>query len=182
MALNKAYLQSDRTESGDETYTAFYAVDPLLEFLPITTKIWCPFDEDWSAYFQTFKENGYFVIRSSLNDGQDFFNYLPSEDYDIIISNPPFSKKDKVLKRLYELDKPFAILLPVTSIQGKGRFKHFINGLELLVFDGRIGYHTNQDFENYKSGVHFASSYFCRGFLPEKLIFRELHKYKRPLK
>ena len=31
MALNKAYLEADRTEAGDEVYTPFYAVEPLLE-------------------------------------------------------------------------------------------------------------------------------------------------------
>ena len=95
MSRNNAYLQSNTTVEGDEVYTPFYAVDPLLEFLPkekIT--IWCPFDEDWSAYVQTFKEKGYNVIYSSIQTGEDFFEYEPKEHYDLIISNPPFSKKD----------------------------------------------------------------------------------------
>lgn len=44
MSRNNAYLQSNTTVEGDEVYTPFYAVEPLLEFLPkekIT--IWCPF-------------------------------------------------------------------------------------------------------------------------------------------
>jgi hypothetical protein len=49
--MNTAYLQSNRTKAGDECYTPFYAVAPLLEFVPKNKRIWCPFDEDWSAYF-----------------------------------------------------------------------------------------------------------------------------------
>jgi len=154
----------------------------LLEFIPRDWRIWFPFDEDWSAFPRTFAENGYSVIRSSLKEGQNFFIYEPSDDYDVIISNPPYSKKDKVIARLYELGKPFAMLLPVTAIQGKARFKAFRHGLELLVFDGRIDYHTQGNFKESKSGIHFGSAYFCRGILPDKLTFREIRKYQRPLK
>ena len=72
MALNKAYLESDRTISGDEVYTPFYAVEPLFEFVPKDKVIWCPFDEEWSAYYQMFTEKGYKVIRSSITEGKDF--------------------------------------------------------------------------------------------------------------
>ncbi len=97
MALNTAYLTCGRNASADEVYTPFYAVQPILKYIPKDKVIWCPFDEEWSAYYQSFKENGYEVVRSSLAEGQDFFNYEPNTPFDIIVSNPPFSKKDKVL-------------------------------------------------------------------------------------
>ncbi len=180
--MNKAYLQSTKSIKGDEVYTPFYAVEPLLEFIGKDKVIWCPFDEEWSAFYRTFTTNGYTVLRSSLKDNQDFFEYEPTEHYDIIISNPPFSKKDKILKRLYELNKPFAILLPVSSIQSQERYKLFKTGLELLVFDSRIGYFTRQDFNKAKGSPHFGSAYFCHNFLPKDIVFRELTKYNKPLK
>ena len=73
MGLNIGYLTSDRTETGDEVYTPFYAVEPLLKYIPKDKVIWCPFDEEWSAFYQLFTENGYKVIRSSIVEGQDFF-------------------------------------------------------------------------------------------------------------
>ena len=76
---------------------------------------------------------GYQVVRSSLAEGQDFFSYEP-EQWDIMISNPPFSKKDDVLQRAYELGKPFALLLPANSIQGKKRFQIFQNEIQMLCF------------------------------------------------
>lgn len=181
MALNIGYLNSDTTIAGDEVYTPFYAVEPLLEFLTDKTKIiWCPFDEEWSAFYQTFKNNGYNVIRSHINEGKNFFTYEP-ENWDILISNPPFSKKDEVLERAYELNKPFALLLPANSIQGKKRFAIFKNEIQMLCFDGRINYHTRGNLVTHTEGNHFGSAYFCRNFLPTKLELRELKEYQKSL-
>lgn len=189
MAINIGWLNAGRTAESDEVYTPFYAVDPLIEFIEcfkVRNKldkitIWCPFDEEWSAFVQEFKSRNYDVIATSLAGGQDFFTYMPTESFDLIISNPPFSKKDKVLDRLYVINKPFAILLPINSLQSQDRYKNFKQGVELLVFDKRIDYHTNGDFRNYRKGNHFASAYFCRYFLPQLLLFRKLNKYTKPL-
>lgn len=182
MGLNIGYLTSDRTENGDEVYTPFYAVEPLLKYIPKDKVIWCPFDEEWSAFYQLFTENGYKVIRSSIVEGQDFFEYEPSEHYDIIISNPPFSKKDRILERLDQLGKPFCVLLPCNSLQGKTRYnKCFKNGIQYLGFDRRIDYHTNGNFLTYTKGNHFGSAYFCRDILPRDLIIEHLPKYERSL-
>ncbi len=181
MAINIGYLTCDRTSAGDEVFTPFYAIEPLLEFLPKDKIIWCPFDEEWSAYYQLLTEKGYKVIRSSLKEGQDFFEYEPDK-WDILVSNPPFSKKNAVLKRAYALNKPFALLLPVNSIQGKQRYEIFKNEIQMLVFDSRVDYHTHNNMQTYTKGNHFGSAYFCRNFLPTKLELRRLNKYERPLK
>lgn len=157
-------------------------MEPLLEFIPKNKVVWCPFDEDWSAFYQTFKEHGYKVIRSSLVEKQDFFTYEPKEQWDILISNPPFSKKDEVLARAYSFNKPFALLLPANSIQGKKRYGIFKNNIQILCFDARVDYHTNGNYETYTKGNHFGSAYFCRDLLPTKLELRELKKYERSLK
>ena len=125
MPLNIGYLSSDKTDN--ELYTPFYVVDPIIKYLPKDKIIWCPFDEKWSAFYVRLRELGYRVIRSSLSDGQDFFKYEP-ERWDLIVSNPPFSIKDKVLERLYSFQKPFAVLLPLNSLQGKSRYKYFAGG------------------------------------------------------
>ena len=180
MAMNIGVLTARNSSDGDECYTPFYAVDPILEFLPKDKRIWCPFDEEWSAFYQTFAQGGYNVVRSSLIEGQDFFEYEP-ESWDIMISNPPFSKKDDVLQRAFNLGKPFALLLPANSIQGKKRFKIFCNEIQMLCFDQRIDFHTNGNMKNYTKGTPFGSAYFCRNFLPTKLELRELHKYPKKL-
>lgn len=80
MPQNIGYLTADKTTAGDERFTPYYAVEPLLEFLPSADTgitIWCPFDESWSAYVQTFRANGYNVVYGSLATGQDFFTSQP---------------------------------------------------------------------------------------------------------
>lgn len=98
------------------------------------------------------------------------------------MSNPPFSKKDEVLDRAYSFNKPFALLLPANSIQGKKRFAIFKNQIQMLCFDARIDYHMNQNFSTYTTGTAFGSAYFCRDLLLIKLELRELHKYERALR
>lgn len=52
----------------------------------------------------------------------NFFEYEP-QHYDLIITNPPYSFKDQFLKRAFELDKPFMMLLPITTLEGKSEAK-----------------------------------------------------------
>ena len=124
---------------------------------------------------------GWQVERSSIDDGQDFFTYQP-EDFDVIVSNPPYTQKDRVIERLYELEKPFAVLLPLNSLQGVGRYRYFKNGIQILTFDKRIGFHNAENMEEYRKGSSFATAYFCRDILPHDLILEELREYRKPLK
>ena len=176
--LNKGYLNASR--NNDECYTPHYAVNPLIKYISSQLTVWCPFDTINSAFVNELFLNGNKVIYSHINNGKDFFKYEPPY-YDIIISNPPFSIKDAVIKRLYELNKPFAILLPIASIQGVTRYKYFKNGIQLLVFDQRIGFHTQEDLINTIEGSPFASAYFCKDLLPNDLIVEHLNKYNAPL-
>lgn len=171
------------TKKGDETYIPFYAVEPILKYLKPNSKILCPFDEYWSAFVVLLKEKGHTVYESHIYNYVDFFDYKYEdvEEYDYIISNPPFSIKDKVLTRLYQLKRPFIMLLPVATIQSSKRVPLFIkNGIEILVFDKRISYHQKSFFKVSK-GAMFASAYFCWNVLPDKLIFENLGEFKRTL-
>lgn len=181
MGINKGVLCCNRTEKGDETYTPFYAVEPIIRYIPKEKTVWCPFDEEWSAYYQLFRERGYNVVRSSLSEGKDFFSYEP-EKWDIVVSNPPFSKKDLVLRRLYGFGKPFAVLLPLTTLQGKKRYKYLKQGVQILAFDKRISFYQNSNYSVCASNCSFASVYFCCNLLPKSLILEELLMYERPIK
>lgn len=177
---NKGYLTASQTDESNENYTPFYAVEPILKFIPKDKKVWCPFDEQWSAFYQSFSKGGWSVVRSSLKDGQDFFTYKP-DNFDIIVSNPPFNIKDQVLEKLYEIDKPFAMLLPLATLQGKSRYELFKNGIQLLSFDSRIEFHNKNKMDILTSGCCFASCYFCKDLLPDNLVIEKLNKYDEPL-
>lgn len=69
MALNIGYLTSDKEDN--ELYTPYYATDHIIKYLPKDKIIWCPFDENWSAFYNRLKEEGYNVVRNSLAEGRD---------------------------------------------------------------------------------------------------------------
>ena len=178
MGLNKGYLTAKTDKASDEVYTPAYAVKPLLKYLDCYCNksnytIWCPFDTEDSEYVKIFRQEGYNVIATHIDNGQNFFYYEPDESYDFIISNPPFSIKDDVIKRLYELNKPYAILLPIPSLQGQKRFP-YMKDCEALIFDKRINYYMTAEKKEVQKGVSFGSFYLCRNFLPRDLIFEEL--------
>lgn len=131
MGINKGYLTAKTDKASDEVYTPAYAVKPLLKYLNKGNKpsytIWCPFDTEESEYVKLLRAAGHRVIATHIDNGQNFFTYEPEENYDFIISNPPFSLKDAILKRLNELNKPFAILLPLPALQGQKRFPYLKN-------------------------------------------------------
>lgn len=170
--INKGYMTAKTDAASDENYTPAYAVRPLLKYLTEPKTIWCPFDTSESEFVKILSTAGHRVVASHIDEGKNFFFYEP-ENYDIIISNPPFSIKDDILKRLKELNKPFAILYPLPAIQGKRRYE-YIKDCQLLVFDKRINFYTDKERKVLQKGVAFATVYLCKNFLPKDLIFEEL--------
>ncbi len=173
MTLNKGYLTARTDKASDETYTPDYAVKPIIKYIGKGKTIWCPFDKEDSEYVKLIQAAGCKVIHSHIDDDKNFFYWEPDEPYDCIVSNPPFSVKDDIIKRLYELNKPYAILLPVPTLQGQARFP-YMKGCQALIFDKRINYFTNGQKKEIQKGVSFGSFYLCKSFLPNDLIFEEL--------
>lgn len=177
MPVNKGYLTAKTDKQSDEYFTPHEAVLPIIEYIDRGNKpsytVWCPFDTEESEYVKCIREEGHKVIATHIDNGQNFFYYEPAEPYDYIISNPPFSLKDDVLKRLSELNKPYAILLPLPSLQGQKRFK-YIKDCEALIFDKRINFWQDEQHTKMVKGVAFATIYVCKDFLPKDLIFKEL--------
>lgn len=179
MPQNIGYLTAKTDKASDEVYTAAFAVKPLLKYLCDFQQskgreiiIWCPFDLEESEYVKIFQNEGYQVIHSHIDEGKNFFFYEPDE-YDIIISNPPFSIKDDIIKHLYELSKPYAILLPIPALQGQKRFP-YMTDCQALIFDKRINYYTDKEKKQVQKGINFGSFYLCKDFLPKDLIFEKL--------
>ena len=161
------WLATGRFNIKDEYYTPPILVKPIIKYLKPNSTIWCPFDTENSEFVILLKEAGHKVIYSHIAYDQDFFNYEPDEDYDYIISNPPFTRKLDVFKRLYELKKPFAMVcgLPILNYQEIGNF--FLDkDLQLLIVDKKVSFdgHT----------ASFNNSYFCNGILPKDIVFEHL--------
>lgn len=181
---NVGLLTVKKTDAAQEQYTPYYAVQPLLKYISKDKVIWCPMDLEFSAYYNVFKQNGYNVIRSHILERRDFYEYEPKGHYDIIVTNPPFNQKERIFKRLCELDKPFAILLPLHSLQGSKIYQYFSklkNGIQILAFDKRIGFHKFPNINHIIEGTPFACCYFCNRVLPKDLILEHIEKFDKPL-
>lgn len=168
--MKKAMINYMKNEKNDELYTPNYAIEPLLKYLPKNKIIWECTDLGSSNITKLLKQHDYKVI-STHKDNFDFLTDIPNFDFDIIITNPPYSLKNEFLKKCYEYDKPFCLLLPLTSLEGIERGKMFREkGIDVLVLDKRC------DFMDNKKSNWFNTSWFCYKVLPKQLIFEELHK------
>ena len=160
---------------NDEYYTPSYAVYPIIKYLKEGSTVWCPFDKEESNFVQVLTKEGFKVIYGHIETGQDFFKVeVPECDY--IISNPPYSLKGEVFKRLYDIGKPFAMLINFQGIfDHKDRFEMFKNNrTEMLWLSPRVNYIKQGDYK--ASGVPFQSGYLCSSIFKEQLNFEYLDK------
>lgn len=116
-------IVSALTSKNDEWYTPSYAVEPIAQVLkqrPFTCKqkILCPFDKQNSNFVTVLENAGFLVEHSHIDEGKDFFSYTKEDvkDFDFIISNPPYSLKLSIFRKLFELEKPFAMLVGVVGL------------------------------------------------------------------
>lgn len=166
--MKQAMIHYIQNYKNDELYTPSYAIKPLLKYIPRHIKIWECTDYGSSNITKVLRENGWEVV-STHKDTFDFLTDTPDFDYDMIITNPPYSLKDEFIERCYSYGKPFALLLPITSLEGIKRGKMYRqNGIELVVFDKRI------NFDNSSKSNWFNTSWFCWKVLNKELNFEEL--------
>lgn len=100
--------------------------------------VWCPFDTEESHFVKMLRAQGNKVICTHIDNGQDFFT-TPVPQCDMIISNPPYSVKTEVLERLFEIGKPFAMLVGVVGLfESQRRFDMFKNNeFEIMYLNRR---------------------------------------------
>lgn len=161
---------------NDEFYTPKYAIEPILKYTKKGSTVWCPFDTEESLFVKMLKEHGCTVVNTHLANGEDFFKL--DVDCDYIISNPPYSRKGDVISRLFDLGKPFAMLVGVVGLfESQKRFDMFKeHDFEIMYFNKRVSY-----FKNYKDvkpalNPPFSSVYICSKMLPKQIMFEEINK------
>ena len=160
----------------DEYYTPENAVLPIIKYIPQNSTIWCPFDTKESNFYKILIRNNFNVIATHIDSGNDFFQNDYSKTCDYIISNPPYSLKTEIFSRLFELNKPFAMLINMQGIfDNKVRFNMFKqHEIETMWLSPRVNYIKPNIGNN--SGVPFQSAYLCHDMLPKQIIFEEINK------
>ena len=154
--------------NNDECYTPHYGVIPILKYIPKDAIVWCPFDTEESEFVKQIPNNVY----SHINTGQDFFTYEP-DNWDVIVSNPPFTDKRKFFERALSFNKPFALIMTNAWLNDSAPKQLFKDkDLQLLMFDKRMKFNSPDGRPNDK--ITFSSSYYCWNFLPKQIIMEEL--------
>ena len=162
-----------KTQSGtDEWYTTRESVNLIVPYLKMggVRRVLCPFDKAESNFVRVLTEQGFDVTYSHIDTGTDFFEINNLNDYDAIVSNPPFSKREQILPRLFESNVPFAMILNFNGLFDSNTRWHLFkdNEFELLIPNGRMGFFG----DNYvTSQPSHQSIYVCRGILPKQIVF-----------
>jgi len=146
-----------RQGSPDDFQTPPYALKPLLPHLNPKWTIWeCACGK--GNLVHELRRQGFSVISTDLLTGKDFLNWQP-EHFDCVITNPPYRYKQQFLERCYELHKPFALLLPLTTFE-TARRQHLFkrHGVEVILLDRRIDFETPAP--NPGSASWFATAWF----------------------
>lgn len=161
---------------NDEFYTPEYAILPLLPYLKPFNVIWCPFDTLQSNFVKCLTDHGHKVIYTHISNGENFF--MLNKECDAIVSNPPYSFKTEVIERLFQIGKPFAMLMGIVGVfESQRRFNAFrTNGVEVLYFNKRVSYYTSYEAKETDLEPPFSSAYICHGVLPKQIEFAEITK------
>jgi len=157
---------------SDEWFTPSSAVESIVNSLPKDCIIWCPFDTSDSNFVKILIKNGYKVEFSHIDiEGGDFFEYEPKK-WDIIVSNPPYSIRNKILEKAFSFNKPFALLMNTNGLfDSKVRWEMFTkNSFSLFYLKGRVNYMKDFGVQE-KSSPPFQSAYICNMMFEEKIVF-----------
>lgn len=179
MSNNQVYYTNG---GGDEQYTPAKTVELLLPHIQhLKNKIiWCPFDRKDSQFVKVLTKNGFNVSYSHIDYGQDFFSYEP-EEWDVIISNPPYTNKRRYWERCLALGKPFALLLPINILSDSvinvslRERETATPQLQLLIPSRRTRFYNAKTGEVGKSPT-FKAAYFAIGMFEQQIILSDLEK------
>lgn len=166
----------------DEYYTPKYAVEIIIKYLKPNSTILCPFDTKDSEFVKVFKNNYFNVIYSHISENKDFFAYTKNDmqilNIDYIISNPPFSLKTEIISHLEYLDKPFAMLLPISQMLETKKRQEIYKRIDLQVLhpNKRIKF-INGITGKIEGSPTFTSGYLCKNVLHKNLVFDNFNEF-----
>jgi len=151
----------------DDYMTPKSAWENIKHLIPKDKTIWEAFYGDGASGVYL-RELGFQVIHEPI----DFFE---NNVGDIIVSNVPFSKAKDILNRLFILDKPFIIILPVSKITTSYFRKWKDKGVQLIIPKSRIHFQKKINGnvpKNWKNSCNFDCFYYCYKIdLPSNLIW-----------
>lgn len=160
---------------GNEYYTPKYVWENIKKYIPKDKIIYEPFNNinfpQSLKSHQYLKELGFkmkpLIIFDPVTSKNDFFKNKDL-DYDIVVSNPPFSIKQAIIKRLVKLDKPFILIAPIETISNK-YISDLSDNIEVIIPKKRMNFAISN---KKKSGAIFPTAYICYKMnIGQKMIY-----------
>ena len=148
---NKTFMKHD------DYMTPHHAWEDIKQYIP-KVKIWEAFYGDG--------ESGKYLTEigfDTIHEERDFFTEPPDE-WDMIVSNPPFSQVKEVMKKLLEYDKPFIMIMPSSKINTSYLREWEDKGIQIIIPRKRIHFVKLIDGkvpDKYKSSCNFDCFYYC---------------------
>ena len=159
-----------RLVENDEYFTCIEAWMDVLHYLDLNRTYLDPFYGSGSN-IENLRSLGLNVVGCNL----DCFELLRNLDFDVIITNPAFSKEilTQFLYNLEALQKPFIIILPITKIFSKyfrTAFRSY-RDIQIIIPKNRMGFNDPRR-PGKKSNPSFVCAYITYKLdLPTDLVF-----------
>lgn len=153
----------------DDYMTPKHAWEDINQYIPKDKIIWEAFygNGDSGSHLT---ELGYNII----HEPRDFFTEPPDE-WDIIVSNPPFSQSKEVLQQLLIYDKPFIMIMPSSKINTSYFRAWKDKGIQIIIPKKRIHFTKLVDGkvpDKWKNACNFDCFYYCYKInLPKDIIW-----------
>ena len=143
----------------DDYTTPLYVWKMLVEYLDLdkNTIIYEPFYSEGKSG-EYLERLGY---KNIIHKCEDFFENYENYNFDLILSNPPYSIKQNILKILYKIDKPFVLIMPtsiISKLYVKNIFKDDIDKIQYIIPNRRIQF-EKKGFNNKRTP--FDTLFFC---------------------
>jgi hypothetical protein len=169
----------------DDWSTPDYATDLIIPYIPKDVfHIWEPCAGK-GKMVDRLVNAGFNVIGTDIMGGVDFLTTeLGDDEYECTITNPPYSKKTDFIRKCYESGKPWAMLMPLTTLEGLERTQLFTKyGIKVLIPSRRIKFERFGWIER-NSSPQYQTAWFCSHHftLPQQLNFVDVKIPTKPKK
>tara|TARA_B110000503_G_scaffold96522_1_gene145119 strand:- start:240 stop:728 length:489 start_codon:yes stop_codon:yes gene_type:complete len=137
--MRKGKNPTNHKIKSNDWNTPLEAFELIFQYVDKTKRIYFPFFNDGSLvnHLNTLEVN-------YIHSNTDFFTYEP-EEYNCIVDNPPYSIKQKVFERCIALDKPFALLVPMDTLDRQYFSKLFKNrDFTIIIPNKRYNFVSNE--------------------------------------
>jgi hypothetical protein len=167
------YMASFHTKTfskHDDYMTPKYAWENIEQYIPKDKLIWEPFMGDGKS--------GEYLTDMGCNVIHNDNDFFESDEGEIIVSNPPFSKTKDIMKRLRELDKPFILIMPSSKINTnyfRDNFMDVEDPIQIIIPRKRIHFIKLVDgepVEGQRNQCNFDCFYYCYKMnLPRDIVW-----------